>query len=406
MTNREQVTDIELQNVPLPQRRRTRGLPSQISAALLQPVYFFRTLPLMSETRQWLWVGLLILFLIGFSAVRYEAVSASASGEDPFGQPPIDFGSGGFEGGGVIDSGGIPGGGIDFGGIPDPSPGGETPTGGTSDPAQTLTTGIIAASEIVVSWFVITLLLVIVSLLRGRMPRPGHNFQIAIWATLPLALMALLQVLFLAAGGTPGAAGLSGLLPEWKFYQQQSPLMQDVLYSLSLRLTLFWLWALVLLYFGARHALHGPRFGALFVAVFWAVQIVVVPVASGAIAAPSPDDPGLSEGEFPSGEFPSGEFPSGEFPGGEFPEGEVPDIIVPDFGDESVTEEASETGDETGEEVDMDADSGRSGGEEIPPTEIDALESNASGNTGNTGNTSNTRPSVPPERSAEVEPTP
>lgn len=406
MTNREHVTDIELQNVPLPQRRRTRGLPSQISTALLQPVYFFRTLPRLSETRQWLWVGLLILFLIGFSAVRYKDVTASASGGDVSGQPPMDFGMGGFEGdgGGLVPGGSIPGG-IDFGGIPDMPSGGETPSGSANNPSDVLTTGFIAASEIVVSWFGISLLLIIVSLLRGWSPRLGHNFQIAIWATLPLALMALLQVLYLAAGGIPGEPGLSGLLADWEFYQQQGSLTQDVIYSLSIRLTLFWIWALVLLYFGARHALQGPRLGALFVTVFWAVLLVVVPVASGAVAAPQVEDPGMTDGidgmdgQFPPDGFP-GEFPDG-FPGGFPPDQMPPDVFAPDLGD------APETGDEFGtEEADGSGDTNQFESDFTDESELTDGDDSDAGSTGNTGS-ENIRPSVPPvERSAEVEPTP
>jgi hypothetical protein len=341
MTNREhveRVNEIELQDVPLPQRRRTRGLLSQISAVLLQPVYFFRTLPLLSETRQWLWAGLLILFLIGFSAVRYNAVSEAESTDGTSNQPPIDFGAGGFEGGegGVIVPGGELGGGIDFGGVPpDPSAGGETPAGNETNFSETLTTGFIAASEIVLSWLIISVLLIIVSLLRGRLPRLGHNFQIAIWATLPLALMALLQVLFYAAGGTTGHPGLAGLLLEWDFYQQQNLMTQDLLYSLALRLTLFWVWSLMLLYFGARNALHGPRLGAFFIVLFWAVILVVLPVATGAVAAPQPEDETAIE-EFPSGGemFPPGvEFPGEGFPGNVPPSSEFPgEFATEEFG--------------------------------------------------------------------------
>jgi hypothetical protein len=427
MTNRERTNEIELQDVPLPQRRRTRGLLSQISAVLLQPVYFFRTLPHLSETRQWLWAGLLILFLIGFSAVRYNTVSQSAV-TDTGSQPPIDFGGSGFEGdGGGFEGGGDLGGGIDLGGIPsDPNLGGggaETPAGGDTNVSETLTIGFIAASEIVVSWLVISVLLIVVSLLRGRGPRLGHNFQIAVWATLPLALMALLQVLYFAAGGTPGQAGLSGLLLNWEFYQQQTPMVQDLMYSLAIRLTIFWLWSLALLYFGARNALHGPRLGALFIVVFWAVIIVVVPVLSGAVAAPDAEEEIPTEGvegfppgseifgpgsEFPSGEFPSGEFPEGEVPGGEFPSIVVTDeagnITDPGTGDIILTEEGfpSDTGSETGN-IEGEAPADNSTGSESEPSTIDEAQSEAPVEGGNV----NVRPVEPEvERSVEDKPTP
>jgi hypothetical protein len=418
MTNREHANEIELQDVPLTQRRRTRGLLSQISAVLLQPVYFFRTLPHLSETRQWLWAGLLILFLIGFSAVRYNVVTqTSASDAGGGGQtPPIDFGQGELEGdGGGLIQGGDFGGGIDFGGIPDdPSlgGGGEVTTGEQADVSETLTIGFIAASEIVINWLIISVLLIVVSLLRGRLPRFGHNFQIAIWATLPLALMALLQVLFYAAGGTGGQPGLAGLLVEWEFYQQQNPMAQDLMYSLAIRLTIFWLWTLALLYFGARNALHGPRIGALFIALFWAVIVVVVPVVTGAVAAPQPEE------ETPVDEFPGGEmFPPGiEIPGSEFPGGEFPgEFATEEFGIVG-TDEPGEFGEPvTGEIIGTDesvpSDFGNSG-ENTASTEIRSAEDSqiitdvtaqAPANAGK----GNVRPVVPPvEGSVEVEPRP
>lgn len=418
MTNRERVNEIEVVDVPLPQRRRTRGLLSQISAVLLQPVYFFRTLPHLSETRQWLWAGLIILFLIGFSAVRYNVVSQAGATDETNTPPPIDFG-GGLEGdGGIPIPGGDLGGGIDFGGIPDPSAGGggESPATPEQNLSETLTIGFIAASEIVVNWLIISVLLIIVSLLRGRLPRFGHNFQIAIWATLPLAVMALLQVLFYAAGGTTGQPGLAGLLLDWEFYQQQSPLAQDIMYSLAIRLTVFWMWTLALLYFGARNALQGPRLGAMLIVVFWAAIVVLVPVATGAVAAPEAEE-SLTGDEFPTGEgefFPPGvEIPEGEFPGG-FPPSDFPgQFATEEFGsdeaDNAQTDDFSIEG-----EGEMDgsllteegAPSSEVGGEGAgedsilsPETtsEIE-IESNTGGETNaQSGNASvNVRPTAPP----------
>src|SRR5262245_35694040 len=78
-----------------------RSLASQITTALLQPANFFRTLPATQYTRQWVWVGLLILALVGFSAVRYEALKSEAAATDDGsaptdgGFPPVDEGGGG-----------------------------------------------------------------------------------------------------------------------------------------------------------------------------------------------------------------------------------------------------------------------------------------------------------------------
>lgn len=298
-----QLRELQPQEMPLAQRVRPRSLPSQISAALLQPVYFFRTLPTMGETRQWLWVGMLILLLIGFSAVRQEALTETISdvglpfdfGSD-FGSDPTD---GGDFGGGVPPDGGIP---PDFGGLP---PNGGFPVddggGNTASVTDTLTTGIVAASGTVVGWIVLTILLCEVSLLRGRAPRLGQNFQIAVWSTLPLALMALLQVLYYAAGGAVGLDGVSGLVSEWDGYYNQTPFVQAVFFSLASSLTIFWLWKLMLLYFGARFALNGRRWAALLVVVLWGIVSIVAPVVTGEIDPPESSEQALPEfeGELP-----------------------------------------------------------------------------------------------------------
>jgi hypothetical protein len=314
-----QIRELKPQEMPLAQRVRPRSLLSQISAALLQPVYFFRTLPTMGETRQWLWVGLLILLLIGFSAVRQEALTETnaTGGLTPgfggdFGAPVDggDFGGSPLDGGGGIgiDPGRIPS--VDSGGVP--VDGGST--GATSSITDTLTTGIVAASGIFVGWLILMVLLSEVSLLRGRAPRFGQNFQIAIWSSLPLALMALLQILYYAAGGTVGKPGVSGLLDQWSDYASQPPFVQALLLSLASSITIFFLWKLMLLYFGARFALNGRRWSALLVVILWVVVSVVTPVVTGAVEVPEPADiteplPG-AEGE-PPFEEPSIEGDSG-----------------------------------------------------------------------------------------------
>jgi hypothetical protein len=347
-----QIREIQPQEMPLTQRGRQRSLPSQISAALLQPVYFFKTMPTIGETRQWLWVSLLILLLIGFSAVRQEAL---APADDSTGGSPTDFvgdfggdfgfpDEGGDFGGIPGDSGGIPG---DFGGVPDvnaPNAG----AGGGGNVTETLTTGVIAASTIVVGWILLTILLSEVSLLRGRAPRLGHNFQIAVWSTLPLALMAFLQVLYYAAGGGVGRPGVSGLLDEWEGYASQSPFAQAVLLSFASSITIFWLWKLMMLYFGARFALNGRSWAALLVVVSWMIVSVVTPVVTGEIEIPEavdvveplPDDGGV----LPGGEIPFDDpFSAGDGGAGEDilrPDDSPSDDLSGGFSSES-TEEAS-----------------------------------------------------------------
>ncbi|HEX2623564.1 MAG TPA: Yip1 family protein [Phototrophicaceae bacterium] len=370
-----QIQELQPQELPLGQRTRTRSLAGQISAALLQPVYFFRTLAGMGETRQWLWVALLIMGIIGLSAVRQQSLASTT--DTGINSPTTDFGGGDFSG----DPGGkgIPGGDGGFpldGGIPDggitPGDGTDTGTAGTASVNDTLTTGIIAASSMMVGWFILTILLSEVSLLKGRAPKPGKNFQIAIWSSLPMALMALFQVLYFAAGGTPGKPGLAGLLPEWSEFTKQAELVQALLISLASSTTIFWLWALMMLYFGARFALNGSRFASVLVVICWVLISIVTPVVTGAIKAPETvvDLNGGDGLEVLPPDFSGEQPPTDGLPGGEFStDGDVESPVETQEagsetdGDVTVTEEAHDpsdgepSGDATAESRDSSSDS-------------------------------------------------
>lgn len=263
------------------QPSRPRGLVTQTSTVLLQPGLFFRSLTALEYTRQWLWIGLVILALVGISAVRQASLSEVSSGP-----PPLDFTEIPAEGGRGILGPGIPP--MDTGAPPfDPSLGSGT---GSTNVASTWTIALVAASSVMLGWVIQTALLAEVSLLRGFAPRLGHNLQIAIWSSVPLGLMAALQLLYYAAGGSTGDAGVSGLLAEWEGYSQLPTFAQAVMLSLTSRLTLFWLWSLILIYIGARRALGGQWWSALLVVIAWVVVVVVMPVITGAIKAPEADD--------------------------------------------------------------------------------------------------------------------
>lgn len=283
-------------DVSFMQRSRPRNLFGQISAALLQPVFFFRTLPAMGENRQWLWVALLILILLGYSAVRQQALSSSDTNEVPAPISPIgevpDGDFGGFPDGGGFDPGGIP---------QTPIEGGAT---SSANITNDLTTGIVSASGIVLGWVIITFLLCEVSLFRGQAPRLGHNFQIAIWSSLPLALMAFLQILYYGVGGMVGKPGVSGLLTDWETFPTLAPSAQAVLISLTSQFTLFWLWGLMMLYFGARFALNGRRWASLLVVLLWVFVVVTLPVITGRIEIPETPIDGELDPLFPEGEIP------------------------------------------------------------------------------------------------------
>jgi hypothetical protein len=281
--------------------------------SVLQPAYFFRTLPLLEDTRTWLWAAILILTLTGISAVRQDALVHGTGSA-----PTIDFGnqvpSGDLGGGEVPLKGGFAGpadGGGGGGetpfdsGIPPAIPG-DTTGGGNANISTTWTIALLAGTTVIIGWFVLTVILSEVTLFNGRAPSLGQNFQIAVWASIPFALMAGLQLIYYAAGGKIGGAGLSGLLTEWSTYETLPSFWRSVILSLTSRFTLFWLWSLILIYVGARNTLHGKRWASLLVVVVWATLLVVVPVVTGAVKAPEiPSEQTLPEIQLPGGDFPS-----------------------------------------------------------------------------------------------------
>src|SRR5512133_3254399 len=75
----KQIQTINNQDYALARRTRPRGLVGQMSMVLLEPGSFFHALPLAESSRQWVWAALLILALIGFSAVRQNALAEAAA---------------------------------------------------------------------------------------------------------------------------------------------------------------------------------------------------------------------------------------------------------------------------------------------------------------------------------------
>ncbi|MEO8611519.1 MAG: YIP1 family protein [Chloroflexota bacterium] len=292
MTNK-QIEPVRNRNYQITQRTRPRGLWGQVWLSVLQPAYFFRTLPLLEDTRTWLWAAVLILALTGISAVRQDALLKGNTGA-----PVVDFGNpapSGDTSGGRISKGGFAVVPIDGGG----GGGGDTPIdtgippnlptdglGSTTNITTTWTTALLAATTVIIGWFVLTVILSEVTLFNGRAPSMGQNFQIAVWASIPFALMAGLQLIYYAAGGKVGGAGLSGLLSEWGGYDTLPAFWRNVVLSLTSRLTLFWVWSLILIYIGARNTLHGKRWASVLVVMVWATLLVVVPVVTGAVKAP------------------------------------------------------------------------------------------------------------------------
>lgn len=256
--------------------RRPRSLVGNISAVLLQPVVFFQAVP---AARQWLWVGLLIMAITGFSAVNQPAPADEIPpGEAPAIVLPPDAaisGGGGFSG---IEGGFI---------APNDPSLGQGSAAPAPDVSKTVMTALLAATGVLVAWFIQAFVLSEVSLINGIRPSFGLNLQIAIWASVPLALMLVIQQVYFAAGGKAGMLGLSLVLERWAAFKTLPPFSQTVLMTLATNFTLFWLWNLGLLYIGGRIALNGKRTAVLLVVVAWVLISVLVP-AMTSIGKPAP----------------------------------------------------------------------------------------------------------------------
>jgi hypothetical protein len=197
-------------------------------ALLLRPVEFYRTLPNHIDARHWVFVALLIFILAGLSTVQRQALLSAPS-----------------------DSSTI---------------------------LLNWNMALISASTFIMGWIVQAVLLSLVSLLSGRAPRLGLNLQIAIWASLPLGLMAGLQLLYYSAGGPIGADGVSGLVGELPGYENLPALAQTVVTAAAAQVTIFWAWNLLLLYLGGRFALDGGWLAAALVVLVWALLLIFTPV--------------------------------------------------------------------------------------------------------------------------------
>jgi hypothetical protein len=144
-------------------------------------------------------------------------------------------------------------------------------------------------------WSVQAFLLLLVPLMSGCRPSLGRGFQVAVWASVPLVLMLIVQTLYRSAGGVGDSPGISALLTRWEAFETQPADVQWLLMSAASQVTVWRLWALALLYIGAREALQGRRVAALLVCALWAGVAVVAPVMMGMTPLPAPDALPLSE---------------------------------------------------------------------------------------------------------------
>lgn len=140
---------------------------------------------------------------------------------------------------------------------------------GTHDPTQSWMTGFSAFGKQAIFWIVLAIVLSEVSLFNGKAPRFGQNLQIAVWSSLPFAIMAALQILFVMGGGIITEPGFAGFLDEWQNYHDLAPYLQSAVYALAAQFTFFTLWNFVLLYKASRETLRGKRIVVGFVLISW-----------------------------------------------------------------------------------------------------------------------------------------
>jgi hypothetical protein len=155
----------------------------------------------------------------------------------------------------------------------------QTPTATTTTTSSdtTLMNALLAASGMLILWAGQAALLCTICMFRGYAPKLVRSFQIAVWASLPLALMLVLRYVHYSTGGEGGSLGLSLLLDNWSGYSTLTEYGQRIAGTFLSSFTLFWLWNLALLYLGARYALGGRRFMVFVIIVLWVVASTLIP---------------------------------------------------------------------------------------------------------------------------------
>lgn len=253
----------------------SRGVVGLIGLLLLHPRQFFRQMESVSS-KHTLVVMLIILLLLSFSAIRQTPASMDslAIGEDL-----------GYEG--------------------------EFSSVAQSDPSQSWMTGLTAAGTQVVYWLGLAVILSEVSLFNGKAPQFGRNLRIAVWASLPLGLMAAVQMLFLAGGGSVGAAGFTGFLREWQGYSEMNSYLQLAVRAVASQINLFSFWSAFLLYSGARDGLKGKRLSVGLALAMW-LSILVLGMSFQEYQKMSPafsQDENYADYQFEGEAFPVEEMP-------------------------------------------------------------------------------------------------
>lgn len=160
---------------------------------------------------------------------------------------------------------------------------------------------LLTLAQVLAMWFGAAVVLMLVSLFQGKRPRFGHNLQLAIWASVPLGVMALLQIIYVASGGVINSRGIARVIVNMEAYPSWSPMVQQFMLSLAMHAHLFAVWHLALLYIGARQHLGGRRVIIALVLVVWVLIAVIVPITLGLVQPPADPVPVDMGGDFPPG---------------------------------------------------------------------------------------------------------
>lgn len=263
-------------NISIGRPYRRRSLFSALSMVILRPVQFFRELPAPSATRQWLFMAILLLALSAFT-VNYISPVKPETTQDQW------------------------------------------------------TVVLLTLAQVLAMWFGAAVVLMLVSLFQGKRPRFGHNLQLAIWATVPLGVMAVLQIIYVASGGVINSRGIARVIFNMEAYAAWSPTAQQLALSLAMHMHLFAVWHLALLFIGTQHVLGGRRVIIVLVLLVWVLVAVVMPIPLGLVQPPADPVPVDMGGEFPPGGEPL--FPDGGGepipPDGNFVPTIEDEIIVP-----------------------------------------------------------------------------
>jgi hypothetical protein len=260
------------------------GLFNQIITLLTHPIAFFKHMP---RTRHWVFIAALILFIAGFTGSAQSTGNSTSASPSASSSAVSSTAATAPQAAGSARSQATSGTGANTTAAAPVATSEQQNTG--QDAKTMLMTGLLAASGLLAMWVGQSALLCLVSMFRSYAPNPGRSLQIAVWASLPLALMLVLRQIYFAMGGTGGSLGLSLLLTQWDGYASLGLAARRVLEVFMSNISLFTLWNLLLLYFGARYALSGNRLSVMLVTAMWIVSAALVPALAGsAITSTAP----------------------------------------------------------------------------------------------------------------------